>query len=101
VSGRARAEVIDPEVRRAQLEQGAIAAGERWADRCRESLLQQGRRPSGGWPGTVREARALVAAHFKTELSGPAPTFEELELAAKISYARARRHWYALGSIEI
>lgn len=100
MSGRARAEVADPEVRRAQLERGAIAAGERWADQCRETLRQQGRLPSGGWPGTVREARALVAAYFRTELSGPALTFEELERAAKISYARARRHWYALGSAE-
>jgi hypothetical protein len=92
----------DPEARRALLEQGAIATGleqgaiatgERWADRCREALRQQGRRASGGWPGTVTEARALVSAHFAAEL-GPL-TYDELQSAAKLSYTRAKRQWLA------
>jgi len=90
----------DPEARRALLERGAIATGERWADGWRETLRQQGRRASGGWPGTVREARALVAAYFKAELHGPALTYDELECAAKISYARAKHQWLAGGAVE-
>ena len=84
---------VGSEARRALLEQGAIATGERWADGWCESLRKQGRRASGGWPGTLSEARALVAAYFMTELRGSALTYEELECATKISYARAKHQW--------
>jgi hypothetical protein len=90
--GPARSEA-DPDARRALLERVAIATGERWADGWRESLRRQGRRASGGWPGTVTEARALVAAHFTAERHGPALTYDELECAARISYASARHRW--------
>lgn len=90
---RPRAGAISSEARRALLERGAIATGERWADGWYESLRRQGRRASGGWPGTVSEARALVTAYFMTELEGAALTHDELECATKISYARAKHHW--------
>lgn len=90
----------DPAARRALLEQGAITTGERWADRWCDSLRRQGRRASGGWPGTVREARALVAAYFTAELHGPALTYDELECAAKISYASAKHHWHTRGAAD-
>ncbi|HSO00124.1 MAG TPA: hypothetical protein VLS89_17650 [Candidatus Nanopelagicales bacterium] len=85
----------EPDARQAGLEQGAITTGELWADRWRESLRLQGRRASGGWPGTMTEARALVAAYFSAAPVGPALTCHELESAARISYARAKHHWLA------
>lgn len=99
-SGERRSSSAAAEARRARLEEGAVLAGERWADGWCESLRRQGRRPAGGWPGTVSEARALVVAHFSTALRGHGLTHEELESVTKTSYARAKHRWLALGALE-
>jgi hypothetical protein len=82
--------------RRAVLEEGSDLAGTRWALGFREELRREGRPAAGGWPGTMSEARARVAAHFRSELSRrrmQALTHAECEWAARNVYAAARRNW--------
>ena len=72
-----------------EVEAGSTAAGARWAASWRDDLRKQGRPASGGWPGTLSEARAQVAAIFVRD----ALTLQERELAARAVYAAARRDW--------
>ncbi|HEY2366896.1 MAG TPA: hypothetical protein VGH87_10935 [Polyangiaceae bacterium] len=65
------------------------AVGEAWVEHVRLDLRRDNRRVSGGWPGTMREARALTLAHFGA--LGP----EDLERVVHAVYARARRLWLA------
>src|SRR5262249_13857830 len=84
--------------RRLLVEQASLAMAERWADGWREDLRDQGRPAAGGWPGPIAEARARGTAHVGPELHRRnmlALTREELELAARTAYARARRAWLA------
>ncbi len=84
------------EARRTLLHETAIVVGRRWFDTWRAELLGEGRIIEGGWPGTVAEARALVAAsigpmlvqHRLTNV-----TTEELGWAARTTYAEAKRAW--------
>lgn len=51
---------------------------------------------SGGWPGTMREARALVERAFPVGVQDRrvnAITEVERELAARTAYASARTEW--------
>jgi len=84
--------------RRAALERVALAAGEQWALSYRALVHEQGRAISGGWPGTMSEARARVTAAFlgghKKSLS--AISNAELDWLAKAAYGRARREWLAV-----
>lgn len=53
---------------------------------------------SGGWPGTLTEARARAGHAVGRALSSralPALTNEELGTAAKSTYREARRVWIA------
>jgi hypothetical protein len=82
--------------RRLLLEHGPASAGACWAAGWRDDLIRDGRPAAGGWPGTVREARLRVTAALAPELSRrnlPALTPEELERAARVAYAAARREW--------
>ena len=93
-----RAAPIGAEERRTLLAQGAILTGQQWARGEREDLRGQGRRVTGGWPGTLSEARARAQAHSAAELRrlGLAQlTFEELEQLAHATYASARAYWLA------
>ena len=61
-----------------------------------QDLRQQGRSASGGWPGTMREARMRVGSALRVEIHGqalPALTEVEREVAARKVYASARRAW--------
>ncbi|MCU0681784.1 MAG: hypothetical protein MUF34_05930 [Polyangiaceae bacterium] len=85
--------VVAPNPRRAALERGALRSGDRWVERTREQLSLEGRTVEGGWPGTMSEARGLVAS-----VSGalkPALTFEESDWVAKTIYTHAKRLWQA------
>ena len=75
---------------------GAALAGEKWTQLWREELRAQGRRAVGGWPGTLSEARAHARCYCAAELrrmGWTELTTEELECAARRTYAYARDHW--------
>jgi hypothetical protein len=85
------------EARRAILENAALTAGEQWALSYRDEMRGQGRPIAGGWPGTLSEARARVAACLRLqERHGSTVTSAELTWLAKTAYARARRQWLAV-----
>lgn len=97
---RSRREAASETERRALLEEGSLSAGTRWASSFRAELLSQGRAASGGWPGTMREARARVTEVVVPELRSRGSielTPEEHEQAARATYAAARRDWLANG----
>jgi hypothetical protein len=82
--------------RQAVIERTAVALGLAWADGWRQDLRQQGRSASGGWPGTMREARMRVGHTLRVEMDGkalPALTEVEREVAARKVYASARGAW--------
>src|SRR4051794_32370025 len=67
-----------------------------WAKRCRADLVEEQRPAAGGWPGTMTEARAVVANRLAAERKGlgfEQPTNEEREHMARIAYGSARRDW--------
>jgi hypothetical protein len=80
------------EVTRGRAEQ----VGRLWAAGLRASLVNEKRRASGGWPGTMREARTHVAISLIPWLhsNGEAPvTSLQCEGAARLVYASARKMW--------
>src|SRR5258708_17853554 len=84
------------EARQPLLHETAISVGKRWFDTWRAELLGEGRPIEGGWPGTVAEARALVAASIGPMLVQhrlALVTTEELGSAARTTYAEAKRAW--------
>ncbi|MBN2193860.1 MAG: hypothetical protein JW751_13680 [Polyangiaceae bacterium] len=77
----------------------AHAEGERWAVETRLQLHLARRRASGGWPGTVSEARARVATHLLPGLvkAGMAAlSIAQREEAAQCVYRSARDSWSRL-----
>ena len=56
------------------LEQAAVDAARSWTGAYCAELVREGRRVEGGWPGTVREARARAATEGATALSGQSMT---------------------------
>ncbi len=87
-----------PEARRLLLTEGALTLGTRWARFWCDEMRRDGRPISGGWPGTVPEARARVAAYFGPELARRRMaqlTADELALAARATYQKAKRDWLA------
>lgn len=79
----------DDDARRMVLRDIALDVGRRWFDSWRVRLRGEGRSIEGGWPGTIKEARALVAASIRL----PNVTMEELGWAARTSWAEAKRAW--------
>jgi hypothetical protein len=93
---RADAEPQSSPARLALLRETAIAAGASWAKRLRDALLHEGRLATGGWPGTMSEARGFAASFLTTERrSIPPLTREELTWLARATYAQARQDWLA------
>jgi hypothetical protein len=85
------------------LERSARDIGEQWARGWREELRSDDRPAAGGWPGTVAQARGRAREHLCAELArlrlaGPSP--EELERAARLTYARARAVWLTFAQRE-
>ena len=83
---------LPPEIEPARATQlGKVAAitGERWARSRLESLRATGRKASGGWPGTISEARNYVSSgEVRIALS-----HDELNWMARAVYDAARRDW--------
>jgi hypothetical protein len=74
----------------------AELVGRMWAAELRAAIVSEKRRAAGGWPGTLREARAHVAVSLLPWLrnNGQAPvTSEQCEGAARLVYASARKVW--------
>lgn len=78
------------------LDRAALDAGGAWTRAYRAELMVEGRRAEGGWPGTIREARARAASEGARVLSAQSLaglTHEELDRIARITYEEARRAW--------
>lgn len=87
---------VPTESRATLLERAAVHTARSWADTCCAALAQEGRRVEGGWPGTIREARARVAAEATRVLTAQSmtwPTHDELDRLAQATYDEARRVW--------
>jgi hypothetical protein len=50
------------------LEAGSLAIGDAWVEHVKRDLRTESRRVCGGWPGTLREARARAYAHFVNQV---------------------------------
>jgi len=77
--------------------------GDAWVDVVRRDLLRDNRATAGGWPGTMREARARTYAHFTSNAVVQrygVLSAAELELAARAVYDRARQQWRACAERE-
>jgi hypothetical protein len=78
------------------LGQVAVAAGHAWVHWWRAELARQGRPMSGGWPGTLSEARRRVLAHAVSQLGADgALSDHELTDLARTVFATARADWIA------
>lgn len=74
--------------------------GSNWARALCDAMLRDQREVAGGFPGTIPEARARVAAYLRDELTrrGLSPLEpSELSRAVKAAYANARRDWLNVG----
>jgi hypothetical protein len=82
--------------RRALITRTSASIGKAWACGWRQQLAAQGRAVTGGWPGTMSEARARVAKALMPELLCVGVidlSFDENEHAARTIYGAARRQW--------
>ena len=81
----------------ASLTENAVALGRTWAEEQRAALHREGRAASGGWPGTLREARIRVERLLQQAKLSPRSlalvTADEREDAARAAYASARVEW--------
>lgn len=83
------------EARQAFLDRAAQAEGSAWGDVVARDLSRQNRRLTGGWPGTLTEARFRVARRIFADLGpGFGATQQELEQAARAAYKCARDRWH-------
>lgn len=76
------------------LERAVDVAARGWVDAFAAALVAEGRSVSGGWPGTISEARHWVstcAAARDTQRFRATPT--ELEQLARRAYSLARETW--------
>jgi hypothetical protein len=79
---------IEP-ARAARLAEVAAVTGARWATSQLESFRAAGRKASGGWPGTLSEARNYVSAReVNAGLSS-----EELLWMTRAVYDAAKQDW--------
>lgn len=86
------------EVRDALLERAVLAVVASWLTNWSDELHREGRGMTGGWPGTLREARARITGQLSGELAREgmtALTFEELDRLAKMTYTKAKGEWLA------
>jgi len=82
--------IIKPKTAPASLTESAVALGRTWAEEQRASLHRDGRAASGGWPGTLREARMRVERLLQ---QATLVTADDREEAARAAYASARQEW--------
>jgi hypothetical protein len=87
-----------PDRRKTLLSDLPLKIGAGWAEGWRAEMAKEGRPIAGGWPGTLGEARARVAAHFDHELRRRKMahlTSDELATATRAAFGQARRDWLA------
>lgn len=87
------------DARRAVLAEGAALVGGSWARAVHTAVCLEGRPASGGWPGTLGEARARIAPHLRAELARhgmPDLSADEITAVARDAYRTAKRAWLAL-----
>ncbi len=85
------------QARCALLDEASKNLGRTWAEWWFEDLRRQGRPVTGGWPGTISEARARARAHMQivlTQRALPPMTQNELTEAARVAYNSARDLWF-------
>jgi hypothetical protein len=84
------------------LERAVDAAGEAWALDWSNTLHGEGRSVSGGWPGTLSEARSRVAACVAKRFGMTRRvSAEELESLTRRAYAAARKAWLARADLAV
>ena len=82
--------------REAVLCEQAELLGQTWATKWVQTMQNEGRPVSGGWPGTLPEARMGAQEHLARALrlrKMPPLTQEELARATTLVYERARNEW--------
>jgi hypothetical protein len=81
----------------------ATSVGESWAQTWLAELALEQRGATGGWPGTISQARSRVRVALASELSrarfAPAAA-QEIDETARAAYARARQVWLASASAD-
>jgi hypothetical protein len=82
---------------RDELRRFAADEGARWATSSLATLASQGR-ATGGWPGTLSEARMRIEACLVLRRATLDSVFGE-ELA-RLAYQAARRHWHTYATRE-
>ena len=70
-------------------EEQVAEAGVAWAGSVRTLLREEGRPATGGWPGTMSEARARIPHHLGRGLGAV-----ELAHLAKVLYRAAKDSWH-------
>ena len=88
----------------ALLDAWAADAGSSWVAALRSSLVAEGRKPVGGWPGTLSEARSRARAHYGRVPNAAAhePALSgEIERAARLLNRAARRAWLSTAEREL
>jgi hypothetical protein len=84
------------------LERVVDAAGEAWALDWSNTLHGEGRSVSGGWPGTLSEARGRVAVCLARRPNGTRRvSADELESLARRAYAAAKKAWLARADLTV
>ena len=74
----------------------AEEVGRQWANELRAAMVKEERRPCGGWPGTLSEARTRVALAVVPWLATNGQLLmstQQREGAARVAYASARSAW--------
>lgn len=77
----------------AALQRAVQSAGETWAVDSANALRSEGRQVTGGWPGTISEARQRVRTCAL--LLGSTMTSEDLEVLTRLAYETAKKVWLA------
>ncbi len=88
---------LDP--RTVVLTEGAALIGGNWARAVHAAFCLEGRPASGGWPGTLGEAKARIGPHLRAELAKqgmPALSGDEITATAREAYRKAKRAWLDL-----
>jgi hypothetical protein len=90
-----RAATPKPSTRKisAALQRAVQGAGEAWAVDSANALRDEGRQVTGGWPGTISEARQRVRTCAL--LQGSSMTSEDLEVLTRLAYETAKKVWLA------
>jgi len=77
------------------LEPIAIAIGQAWASEVVDSVRSAEREIVGGWPGTLREARARIRLELRSA------DLDVVDALARVAYGTARQHWQDLSEPDL